>query len=74
MITVTFHLRDASGRILAINRLDTALHPRPEPVTRQGLAWSPEPAIRERLAALGYEIAAGPRGRRRRRGAATSTS
>jgi hypothetical protein len=57
MITVTFHLRDASGRILAINRLDTALHPRPEPVTRQGLAWSPEPALRERLAALGYAVA-----------------
>ncbi|MCZ8102775.1 MAG: hypothetical protein O9972_33380 [Burkholderiales bacterium] len=57
MITVTFHLRDASGRILAINRLDSALHPRPEPVTRHGLAWSPEPALRERLAALGYAVA-----------------
>ncbi len=57
MITVTFHLRDAAERILAINRVEAALHPRAEPANRPGLAWSPEPAIRDRLAALGYEIA-----------------
>jgi len=59
MITVTFHLRDASDRLLAVNRIETALHPRVDPGDRGRRAWSPDAVLRDRLAALGYAIADG---------------
>lgn len=52
-----FELRDTAGAVLATNTLDLALHPdRHCPDGAAGLVWSPEARIRDRLAALGYQI------------------
>jgi hypothetical protein len=55
---LTLELRDRSGRILATNHLDLAVHPqRSAPIDLA--VWSPEPRVRDQLAALGYRIADG---------------
>ncbi len=54
---LTLELRDRAGTILATNHLDVAVHPQradPPPVP----VWSPDADVRDRLAALGYRVAA----------------
>jgi len=54
-----FELRAADGAILATNHLDIAVHPaRAARVPDAGPIWSPSAPVRQRLAALGYTVAA----------------
>ena len=46
------------GRIIAVNQLETAVHPvRTKPVHARRPVWSPDEDIRERFVALGYAAA-----------------
>jgi hypothetical protein len=53
---VTFTLRDTDGNVIARNRIDAAIHPRPQARPARK-AFAADPAVAERLSALGYDIA-----------------
>jgi hypothetical protein len=59
MARVKLRLLGEGGNVINTNELELAIHPRPEPVQGSEAlsAWSPDAAIQERLAELGYRIA-----------------
>lgn len=50
-------LRSAAGEVIASNRVDLVTYPRRLAPAAGLPLWSPDPALRERLAALGYALA-----------------
>lgn len=56
---VDLTLRSAGGAVLATNHVEVAVHPRRHAPPGIGPIWAPDPAVRDRLAALGYTVADG---------------
>ncbi|HYD30871.1 MAG TPA: glycoside hydrolase family 2 TIM barrel-domain containing protein [Azospirillaceae bacterium] len=54
---VELTLRSASGDVVAENHVEIAVHPRRRPPTEAAAIWAPDPAVRDRLAILGYTMA-----------------
>ncbi len=56
--SVSFELKAANGSAIATNSVDLAIYPGRYRSRAIGVLWSPDPAWRARLKALGYQVAA----------------